>query len=127
MSVPIEGVNSPKSFEVYAQRYFSTLWKTDLQVRTVMVVGKVPQRFDLVSSDGSYVGDAKCLKNIPSPAAKWQAIAEYIWLLQKVSAMKVFMVFGRDAEVASRYLARFRALTTPVEFYFLDGSGHHIL
>lgn len=84
-------------------------------------------KFDLVSPDGRIVGDAKWLKNIAVPAAKWQAIAEYIWLLQKVEAERVFMVFGRDAEVAERYLKRVRPLTEPVEFYFLDGSGHRHL
>jgi hypothetical protein len=64
------------------------------------------------------------MANIPVPAAKWQAIAEYIWLLQKVQADRVFMVFGQDVEVAERYLKRVRPLTEPVEFYFLDGTGH---
>jgi hypothetical protein len=44
----------------------------------------------------------------PVPAAKWQAIAEYIWLLRKVEARRVFMVFGQDVEVAVRYLDRVR-------------------
>ena len=79
---------------------------------------------DLVSRDGLTVGDAKWLKNIAVPAVKWQAIAEYIWLLQKVQADRVFMVFGQDVEVAERYLRRVRPLTDPVEFYFLDGAGH---
>ena len=94
---------------------------------TVQVGGLVPWKFDLVSSDQRLVGDVKWLKNIAVPAAKWQAIAEYIWLLQKVNADKVFMVFGRDAEVAERYLKRVRPLTPPLEFYFLDEEGHRRL
>ena len=80
-----------------------------------------------MSQDHKVVGDAKWLKNIPVPAAKWQAIAEYIWLLQKVPADRVFMVFGQDVEVAERYLQRVRPLTAPVEFYYLDGGGHRQL
>jgi hypothetical protein len=124
VSIPIEGVNDWRQFEVYARRYFANLWNVTLSERTVQIGGLVPWKFDHVSSDQRLVGDAKWLKNIAVPAAKWQAIAEYIWLLQKVSADKVFIVFGQDAEVAERYLKRVRPLTAPIEFYFLDGEGH---
>src|SRR5215831_18290205 len=127
MSAQIQGVNDWRQFEAYACRYFSNLWGVTLTEGTVQVGGVVPWRFDLVSSDQQFVGDAKWLKNIAVPAAKWQAIAEYIWLLQKISADKVFMVFGQDAEVAERYLKRVRPLTAPVEFFFLDGGGHRSL
>lgn len=124
MGVPIPGVTDWRLFEDYARRYFSDLWRTDLKARSVDVAGQVPWKFDLVSSDGRIVGDAKWLKNISVPSAKWQAIAEYVWLLQKTRADRVFMVFGQDVEVAERYLKRVRPLTAPVEFYFLDGNGH---
>lgn len=127
MSTPIEGVDDWRQFEVYARRYLSNLWQTELHERTVNVAGAVPWKFDLVSTDGRMVGDVKWLKNIPVPAAKWQAIAEYIWLLQKVDAETVFMAFGRDAEVAERYLKRVRPLTSPLKFYFLDGTGLRLL
>jgi hypothetical protein len=123
----IEGIADWRSFEEYARKYFSNLWGIELTVRSVRVRGQVPWKFDLVSADGHVVGDAKWLKNIPSPAAKWQGIAECIWLLQHVEAERVFMVFGRDREVAERYLRRVRPLTAPVEFFYLDGSGHHVL
>jgi hypothetical protein len=122
-----EPVTDWRSFEEYARRYFSDLWGVGLQARSVEVAGKVPWKFDLVSADGRYVGDAKWLKTLAVPAAKWQAIAEYVWLLQKVEAEKTFMVFGQDADVAERWLRRVRALTAPVEFYFLDGTGHRRL
>jgi hypothetical protein len=127
MSTPIENVNDWRQFEMYARRYFSKLWGVTLSEGTVQVGGLVPWKFDLVSSDQRFVGDVKWFKNVPIPAAKYQAIAEYIWLLQKVHADKVFMVFGRDAEVAERYLKRMRPLTAPLEFYFLDGEGHRSL
>jgi hypothetical protein len=116
-----------RDFEEYARRYFSELWGVELQPRNVTIEGTVPWKFDLVSPDFRYVGDAKWLKNIKVPAAKWQAIAEYVWLLQKIPAEKTFIVFGQDAEVAERFLKRVRALTEPVEFYFLDESGHRRL
>ena len=120
-------VQAWRAFEDEARRYFSKLWGVELQPRTVMVDGVVPWKFDLVSPDLRYVGDVKWLKNISVPAAKWQAIAEYIWLLQKVDADKVFLVFGRDVEVPQRYLKRVGPLTAPVEFYFLDETGHRQL
>jgi hypothetical protein len=122
-----KNVNDWRQFETYARQYFSNLWGVTLSEGTVHVGGIVPWKFDLVSRDQRLVGDVKWLKNIAVPAAKWQAIAEYIWLLQKVHADKVFMVFGRDAEVAERYLKRVRPLTDPLEFYFLDGGGHRLL
>ena len=127
MSLAIQGVNDWRTFQSYAQRYFSELWGADLRERPIKVAGAVAWKFDLVCPYATMVGDAKWLKNIKVPAAKWQAIAECIWLLQKVKAPKVFMVFGRDEEVAMRYLARVRPLTEPVEFFFLDGSGHRAL
>ena len=120
----IKSVPDWKAFEENARRYFSELWGVDLRPRSVVIEGTVSWKFDLVSSDFRYVGDVKWLKNIKVPAAKWQAIAEYVWLLQKVPADKTFMVFGKDADVAERYLKRVRPLTAPVEFYFLDESGH---
>lgn len=116
-----------RTFEADARRYFSELWEVDLRSRSVEIGETVVKQFDLVSPDHRYVGDAKWLKNIKTPAAKWQGIAEYIWLLQKVRADKTFMVFGQDADVAERFLHRFRSLTEPVEFYFLDKSGHRRL
>src|SRR5437763_11927064 len=104
MGVAIPGVNGWHPFELYARQYFCKLWGINLRPRSVRVGGLVPWKFDLVSSDERYVGDVKWLKNVAVPAAKWQAIAEYIWLLQKTPADKVFIVFGRDVEVAERYL-----------------------
>lgn len=120
----IEEVTDWRSFEDYARRYFSDLWSVDLQQRSVPINDQVSWKFDLVSPEFTIVGDAKWMKNIKVPAAKWQAIAEYIWLLQKIKAGRVFMVFGQDREVAERYLKRVRSLTHPVEFYFLDCCGH---
>jgi hypothetical protein len=125
--VPSTSPSNWRDFETYAARYFSALWSTDLRQAIVQVAGVVPWTFDLVSPDHRIVGDAKWLKNIAVPAAKWQGIAEYVWLLQKVEADRVFVVFGKDPEVAERYLKRVRPITAPVEFYFLDSTGHRLL
>src|SRR5215467_7021347 len=123
MSIPILDVNDWKSFEKYAQRFLSERWGIMLKEKQIMVAGLVPWKFDLVSVDANgtpdyrYVGDVKWLKNAQINGAKNQAIAEYIWLLQKVEAEKRFLVFGRDIEVAQRYLNRVRNLISLVEFY----------
>lgn len=123
----IDGVTDWRDFEDYARSYFSDLWHVNFQPRSIRVGGFVDWKFDLVTADHQIVGDAKWLKNVPVPAAKWQGISEYVWLLQKVQAERVFMVFGLDAEVAERYLKRMRPITAPVEFYYLDGTGHRRL
>jgi hypothetical protein len=116
-----------KEFEDRVRRYFSDIWGVDLQRRSVVIEGAVRKSFDMVSDDQRYVGDAKWLKSLKTPAAKWQGIAEYIWLLQKVPAERKLLVFGQHADVAERYLLRFRPLIEPVEFYFFDGTSHRLL
>lgn len=123
----IDSVCDWRDFEDYARSYFSDLWHVDFKSRSIRVGGYVDWKFDLVTADHRMVGDAKWLKNVPVPAAKWQGISEYVWLLQKVQAERVFMVFGLDAEVAERYLKRMRPITAPVEFYYLDDTGHRRL
>lgn len=120
---PIAGLADWRTFEDYARRYFSDTWHTNLKPRTVRIGGQVDYKFDLVSADQRIVGDAKWLKNIRDPAAKWQGISEYVWLLQKVKADKLFMVFGQDVEVPERYLKRMRPLIAPVEFYSWTTQG----
>jgi len=116
-----------KDFEAYARNQLARTWNVDLAPRRVLVGGSVSWKFDLVSQNLRVVGDAKWLKNIRVPAAKWQGIAEYIWLLQKVDADRVFLVFGQDVEVPERYLSRVRPITAPVEFYYLGPSGLRVL
>ena len=125
--VPVElASHTWQALEIRAASYFSDLWQTDLAARPVDVRG-VSKKFDLVSSDGQFVGDAKNYRNIRVPAAKWSAIAEYVWLLQNVDAERRFIVFGGDAEVARRFLTRWRPLIQPVEFYLLTQNGHVLL
>lgn len=120
LSMPDSGA----SFEMFARQHFSNHWHVDLAERSVLVSGMVPKKFDLVSRDERYIGDAKWYRNISVPAAKWSTISEYVWQLQRSTAEKVFLVFGNDIEIPQRYLKRFGPLVAPVEFYFLDRTGH---
>ncbi len=87
----------------------------------------VPKRFDLVSPDGSTVGDAKYFTMVRGeslPPAKFSVIAEYVWLLEKTNADRKFLVFGNDRRVPEEWLRRYGHLRDDVEFYFLNrGSG----
>jgi hypothetical protein len=120
-----EAIKRAKAFELHAKKVLSARWGVELEAREVRLTDQPEPKvkFDLVSPDGAVVGDAKFLKNIPVPAAKWSVIAEYVWLLQHAqNARRRFMVFGQDREVAQRWLVRYRPLTNGVEFYFLDGD-----
>ncbi len=124
------GVETARGFEAHARDYFSRFWGADLQTSIVAVGGSVPKSFDFVSTDGQIVGDAKWYSIRASggvPQAKLSVIAEYVWLLQEVQAERRFLVFGNDPSVAELFLHRYRSLTSPVEFYFLDSSGHRVL
>lgn len=71
-----------REFEAKVRQFLSNEWNVELKEREVKI-GEAVKRFDLVSPDQSYIGDAKFLKNIPVPAAKFSDISECIWLLQK--------------------------------------------
>jgi hypothetical protein len=55
---------------------------------------------------------------------KFSVIAEHVWLLEKTSAEKRFLVFGNDKRVPIEWLQRYGPLVHSVEFYFLDVAGH---
>lgn len=111
-----------KDFEDLVRRHLSENWQVELQVRQVQLTNTCAKKFDLVSEDWEYIGDAKYMKNISVPAAKWSTIAEYVWLLEKTTAQHRFLVFGKDREVAVRWLERYGSLVHGIEFYFFDGA-----
>ena len=115
---------TPAGFEAAAKRVM------DLHFGTLLAKGKasgVPKTFDLVSADGSIVGDAKYFTMVRGrflPPAKFSVIAEHVWLLEKTAASRKFLVFGNDRRVPEEWLRRYIHLAKSVEFYFLDvGTG----
>lgn len=110
-----------RQFEIDARKFLSKHWSVELKEREVKI-GDASKKFDFVSEDQSFVGDAKFMKNIPVPAAKWSHISECIWLLQKTRAKRKFMLFGQDKEIPERYLKRWSSIVTDIEFYFFDGK-----
>lgn len=111
-----------KGFEEKARQFLSKKWNVTLNKRKVEIGKEYEKRFDCVSEEGKYVGDAKYLKNIKNPAAKWSGIAEYVWLLEQVKAEHKFLVFGKDKEVPERWLQKHKSLLKNVKFYFLNGQ-----
>jgi len=86
----------------------------------------VPKAFDLVSPDGSIIGDAKyftLVKGQRLPPAKFSVIAEHVWLLEKTDALTRFLVFGNQREVPQFWLKRYGSLVSAVDFYFLTEAG----
>jgi hypothetical protein len=85
-----------------------------------------PKRFDMVSDDEQYVGDAKFLtlvRGTDLPPAKFMEIAGHMWLLEHVPGKHKFLVFGNQREVAELWLRKYGNLVENVEFYFLSSDG----
>jgi hypothetical protein len=89
-----------------------------------------PKHFDMVSEDGSTVGDAKFLTLVHGkgmPPAKFMEIAGHVWLLERTPAIRRFLVFGNQRRVAEWWLEKYGQLPRSVEFYFLGANGELLL
>lgn len=114
---------TPTQFEQKAREVFSGKFNTPLQYGRVSNVRK---EWDLVSEDGSIVGDAKyytLVGGVRLPPAKFATIAEHVWLLEKISAKTKFLVFGNQIAVPKLWLGKYANLVNDVLFYFLEKSG----
>jgi hypothetical protein len=126
-AVPVEStgrIASGREFEEHARLVLSKQWDLALSSQNVMLAGGVRHSFDLVSSDGMVVGDAKWYKDLnPIPSAKLSVIGEYVWLLgHLISVERRFIVFGQDRAVPERWLRRYESLLGGVEFWWLEGD-----
>jgi len=116
--------NKPAQFEILARKVFSNKFGTDLESGSS---GNVKKEWDMVSKDGSIVGDAKYLSLVGGkkrPPAKISMISEHVWLLEKTSAITKFLVFGNQIEVPKLWLKDYGNLIEGVQFYFLDDLGN---
>lgn len=112
-----------RQFEILAARAMSNHFGVAL---TAGRAAAVPKKFDLVSADGSIVGDAKFYTLVGGrrlPPAKFATIAEHVWLLEKTTASHKFLVFGNQRDVPVSWLRRYGRLLSGVEFFFLSASG----
>ena len=123
-------MESAYDFEGRAQRKFGDLRKVQLEPRDVNIKG-VAKKFDMVSADNKYVGDAKKL-NRGSPTAgpdsgERSFIAEYVWLLQHFAPGEhKFIVFGHDEDddrITAAWIRKYAQVAEGVAFYFLTRQG----
>lgn len=71
------------SFESLARQVFSQYYGTPLKPGSLP---GIPKKWDLLSEDGTIVGDAKYYTLVGGsslPPAKFSTIAEHVWLLEK--------------------------------------------
>ncbi len=110
-------------FESLAREVLSDKFGTRL---TSLKLAGFPKKFDLVSSDGQIVRDAKffsMVRGYKVPPAKWSVIAEHVWFLEKTKAQIRFLVFGNDRRVAATWIHRWgKFVPSNVDFYFLEGN-----
>ena len=114
---------SPQEFEALSRRALGDHFGVELSPGSVP---RVRKQFDFVSPDGQVVGDAQYFTRVGGlrlPAAKFSAIAEHVWLLEKTGAPVTFLVFGNDREVPLLWLDRYGNLAPEVSFYFLADDG----
>ena len=113
-----------KEFQEFARLRMSEFFNVRLEERNPL---GFPKKFDLVSPDGRYVGDAKYLtlvRGVKLPPAKFMEIAGHIWLLEKVEADTRFLVFGNQRRVIEWWLEKYGHLSSKVDFYFIDSKGN---
>jgi len=107
----------PLQFEKFAGKVFSK--KFGIKLYNNKLVKKVDKKFDMVSSNGKFVGDAKYLSMVEGnklPPAKFSGIAEFVRLLEKSDASRKFLVFGNQIEVPQEWLKKWGKLVKKVEF-----------
>lgn len=117
------GKLSPHEFEKLARKVMRDHFGMTFSEREVP---GVPKRFDMVSENGRFIGDAKYYTLVDGkrlPPAKFSVIAEHVWLLGKTNAATKFLVFGNDMEVPRLWLSRYTALVDDVAFFFLSDEG----
>ncbi len=110
-------------FQEFARKLMARHFGTELLERAIP---GVPKKFDMVSSDGAIVGDAKYLSlvgGVRTPSAKFMEIAGHVWLLDKTGAKRIFLVLGNQREVAASWLKKYGSIAGRIELYFLTADG----
>lgn len=112
-----------REFQEFARGVMSARFGVELREREIP---NFPKKFDMVSVDFQFVGDAKYLSLVGgerTPPAKLMEIAGHVWLLEKVPARRRFLVFGNQREVPELWLKKYQTLLADIALYFLDETG----
>lgn len=113
-----------KDFEIFSKNIMEDYFGATLTQRNPH---GFPKKFDMVSSDDSIIGDSKYLtlvNGVKLPPAKFMEISGHVWLLEKLSAKRKFLVFGNQKRVPEWWLEKYGHLVKDVEFYFIDEKGN---
>lgn len=85
--------------------------------------GELTRVFDLATADGRILGEAMYLSAGKAPAARFPAISEHVWILEKVEAEEKFVAFGGDPLVPKLWIERYGRLVRGVRFYHVGADG----
>ena len=102
-----KGISNWREFERFARKIMSQYFGVQLEERKP---SGFPKKFDMVSTNGDIVGDAKFLTLVHRkslPHAKFMEIAGHVWLLEKVNARRRFLVFGNQKRVPEWWLEKY--------------------
>jgi hypothetical protein len=116
-------ISQVRLFEARAREIVSEHFGVKLRPGLLPRISKL---FDFTSRDKSIVGEAKFLsmgKKRFQPA-KFSAISEVVWLLEKIPAKQKFIIFGSSIEVPKIWLSRYGDLLENIKFYFLDEKNN---
>lgn len=109
-----------RAFETRARSVMSVYFAVPLTEREIPPT----KRWDMVSFDQRIVGDAKFYTFAGVAAAEHSAIAEHVWLLEKLDAEKKFLVFGGRREISEGWLRRWQSLLPEnIQFFWLPENG----
>lgn len=85
--------------------------------------GEIEESFDLASADGRVIGEVMRLSAGKVPAARFPAISESTWILEKIDADVKFIAFVGDPRVPRLWLERYRRLVDGVRFLYIGRDG----
>ncbi len=112
-----------KAAEALSQRYDAKLYR-DVRMKARLKDGiELDRVFDLASADGRVLGETMYLGAGKTPTARFPAISEHVWILEKVDAEEKFIAFGGDVLVPKLWVEKYGVLVKGVKFYYVGEDG----
>lgn len=109
--------------EALSRRFGVKLYR-DVHMKTRLKDGlELVRVFDLASEDGRVVGEVMYLSAGKTPTARFPAISEHVWILEKVEAEEKFIAFGGDVLVPKLWIEKYGRLVKGVKFYYVGEDG----
>ncbi|MBS7646689.1 MAG: hypothetical protein QW566_00125 [Candidatus Jordarchaeales archaeon] len=121
-----EPTRTEASFVSTAAEALSRRLGVKLYIGVSVNVKGVRRVFDLASADGSVVVEVMYLTAGKTPAARFPAITEKVWLLEKAEAKTKIVAFGGDAHVPNLWIKRYGSLVSGVRFFYIDEHGEAV-